>query len=85
MPRRRDADHLVGVDFDPLELVERRFVFHEADIYFAVHDLTRNLVQPAAVDADLDVRELLQVACEAAPAADRRRQTRGPRSPASRP
>ena len=49
---------------DPLQLVERRFVLDEADIDFAVHDLARNLVQAAAIDADLDVGKLLQVAAE---------------------
>ena len=85
MPRRGDAHHLVGVHVDPLQLVERRFVLDEADVDFAVHDLARNLVEAAAIDADLDVGELLQVGCGAAPAAGRRRRTRARRSPACRP
>ena len=68
MARRRDAHHLVGVHLHPLQLVKRRLVLDEADVDFAVHDLARNLVQAAAIDADLDVGELLQVG------AQRRRQ-----------
>ena len=49
---------------DPLQLVERRLVLDEADVDFAVHDLARNLVQAAAIDADLDVGKFLQVAAE---------------------
>ena len=64
MPGRGDAHHLVGVHVHPLQLVEGRFVLHEADVDFAVHDLARNFVEAAAIDADLDVGKLLQVALE---------------------
>ena len=61
MVRRGDEKHLVGMDVDPMELVECRLVFDETDLHFAVHHLPRNLGQPAALDADADVRKLLQV------------------------
>ena len=65
-------NHFVGVHVDPLQLVKRRLVLDEAYVDFAVHHLARNLCEPAAIDADLDIGESREVRRGAAQAADRR-------------
>ena len=64
MPGRRDQDQVVGVDHHGLEAVEHGFVLHEADIDFPIHDLSRNFLQASAIDADLDLRKLTEIAAQ---------------------
>ena len=83
MIRRRDERHLVREHLHPVQFVKRRLVLDEADVHFAIHDLPRDLRQPAALDADLDVRELLQVVAQRRrQQVHRRRLVRGDRQPA---
>jgi hypothetical protein len=56
MRRRADQHHLIGMDLHALQLAEDRLVLDEADVHFTIEHLTRNLVEAAAIDADLDLR-----------------------------
>ena len=60
MLRRCDECHAVSMYGDRLKLLKGRCVLEEADLDFAVEHHARDLIQPRALHAHLDVRKELK-------------------------